>query len=801
MKKKNVYEKINSEEELMKFLNSIGVQRHLNKRKNLVLLDKASEVKLLISKDGGSYTDHKKIVIGIPTDLLIGLSKKKIILLLEGLTIHECYHNLRTVQNLWIKFIKDCGAYFAKEFNAPTLFCEVQAKELLNCVEDGRIERIASRESNYNSKCLAITNATFFNIGEQFVTRKGSPEEELDLTISNFVYYAKFGIPIVGYSKFYKKNMKYLNKAKKHIFKFVEEDSFEKAIPHLEKAIEECYDLFKELFSKIDFNKVPQKQQDEIGEGCGSQDGKPSSSQGSSSSQESNNKSDSNDNNGSKDSSSSDDTKDNKEGKDGSSDSKDNNNDSNESKSSSNKGDNTSDESNNKDDGSSSQDGKENNEKSKENGSSESQGNENSEEKGNNSSKSKSNESDKNNKSNGNNKADSNNSSSEKSNSKDKDESKKTDNNRTQNKVSQGNESQNSTIKEMIDSLNDIILNDTEYDESKHTAEILDVLKDIENSLEIDLNDSIDTILESIERDNKAEEDRIREESNEIDKETLIEIFNATKKVNPSWSNFRLRYIYQNNDSILEAPKEFLKNAYRMREYFKKILEPQKKSISKNKRRGQIDRGNLWKYAVNDDKMFQRRNNPHNNDYAIYIMVDGSGSMGNGKFKEAFLATMLLEEVLCNLVPLKIVMFNTNGNYIDHNVVKNFSDNKKGSYSYSFLTRNHSYGANADGLSIRFATYELLKRRERDKMLIVLSDGQPNGSFGYTGNSAINDVRNAVDFARDNGIKVFNIMFGTTKERNLLASTFKYMYQKGIVSCDPEEISEELMRIIRLEIK
>lgn len=782
MKKKNVYEKINSEGELMKFLNSIGVQRQLNKRKNLVLLEKASEVKLLISKDGGSYTDHKKIVIGIPTDLLIGLSKKKIILLLEGLTIHECYHNLRTVQNLWIKFIKDCGAYFAKEFNAPTLFCEVQAKELLNCVEDGRIERIASRESNYNSKCLAITNATFFNIGEQFITKKGSPEEELNLTISNFVYYAKFGIPIVGYSKFYKKNMKYFNKAKKHIFKFVEEDSFEKAIPHLEKAIEECYDLFKELFSKIDFNKVPQKKQDEIGEGCGSQDGKPSSSQNSNSSQESSNKSDSNENNGSGDSSNSDDTKDSQNG----ANSKENNkkNDSNENTSSSNKDD-KSDKNESKDNGNGSQSKKDENSNKNKKSSNSDKNDDNSKEEGNNSSKSKSNSDD---------------SSNENSSSKNK--SKEIEGkNKTQNKVSQGNESENPTIKEMIDNINDIIMNTKEYDESKQTAEILDVLKDIENSLEIDLNDSIDTILESIERDNKEEEDRIKEENNEVDEETLIEIFNATKKVNPSWSNFKLRYIYQNNNSILEAPKEFLKNAYRMREYFKKILEPQKKSISKNKRRGQIDRGSLWKYAVNDDKMFQRRNNPKNNDYAIYIMVDGSGSMGSGKFKEAFLATMLLEEVLCDLVPLKIVMFNTNGYNIDHNIVKNFSDNKKGSYSYSFLTRNHSYGANADGLSIRFATYELLKRKERDKMLIVLSDGQPNGSFGYDGRSAINDVRNAVDFARDNSIKVFNIMFGTTYERNALASTFKYMYQKGIVSCDPEKISEELMRIIRLEIK
>lgn len=795
MKKKSVYEKINSKEELMTFLNSIGVQRQLNKRKNLVLLDRASDVTLQISKDVGSYTDHKKIVVGIPTDLLVGLSKKKVILLLEGLTIHECYHNLRTVQSVWVKFIKECGAYFAKEFNAPTLFCEIQAKELLNCVEDGRIERIASRESNYSSKCLAITNATFFNLGEEFVTRKGSPEEELDLTISNFVFYAKFGIPIFGYAKYYPDNMKYFNKAKKHIFKFVEEDSFEKAIPHLQNAIDECYELFKRLFSEIDFNKVPDKKQNEIGEGCGSQDGKPSSSQGSSSSKGDSNNSDSKDNSSKGDSSKSDNGK-------SDSTSKGEKCDTDEKDTSSGGSDEKSD--NKSDKGGEGSTGKEKDNKDEKGDSASSgssKGDKDSKEKGSLGDKSEKDTADKEKGKSKSKKSDSPSSSNGKSDGKGDDEGKKSDNKKSQGKVAQGNESENPTIKEIIDSINDVIMNSTEYDDSKNTAEISDILKDIEKSLEIELNDSVDTILEIIERENKEEEERIKEENNEVDDTTLVEIFNATKKVNPSWSNFKLRYIYQNNDNILEAPKEYLKSAYRMREYFKKILEPQKKSISRNKRRGQIDRGSLWKYAVNDDKMFQRRNNPHNNDYAIYIMVDGSGSMGSGKFKEAFLATMLLEEVLCDLVPLKIVMFNTNGVNIDHNIVKNFSDNKKGSYSYSFLTRNHSYGANADGLSIRFGTYELLKRKERDKMLIVLSDGQPSSSLGYNGQNAINDVRNAVDFARDNNIKVFNIMFGTTYERNELASTFKYMYQKGIVSCDPEKISEELMRIIRLEIK
>lgn len=774
-------EKISNERDLFKFLNSIGVLRHLNKRKALVLLGKAKNIKLSVDTDGNSYTDHKKIVIGIPTNLLIGLSKKRVLLVLEGLTIHECYHNLRTVQSLWIDFIDKFGEYMSKEFNAPINFCKRIAKDLLNCVEDGRIERIASKENNYNSKCLALTNATFFNSKESIITKRGSFEEELECSIFNFLSYAKFGVPMRGYTGFYGHNMKYMNKAKKHIFKFVEEDSFKEAIPHLENAINECYDLFKDLFYKIDFNNVENSNQNEIGEGCGDDDGKSNNSSSSSSSSNSTSTSSTSNSTESTSSSNSNSSNNSQESKNDSySESDKGNKNSKYDKSKNNEEENNGSNNNEEDN----DDNKNKNEKGK--GKSSKKNNEEKKKEENSSGDDSLNDDSKENEGNKDSKGN-------KDNKGQKEEG---------NEVDKGNEDENVTIKDKIQkAMDDIIMNNSEIDESKLTADISDVLKEIEDSLEVELEDSISSILETIEKENIIEEEKIRELKNEVDTMDMEEIFDTVGKAYSDWARFRLRYIYPKYDILNEAPKEYLKNSYRMREHFKKILEPQKKSISKNKRVGQIDRGSLWKYAVNDNKMFQRNNNPKNNDYAIYIMVDGSGSMASFKFEEAFLATTLLEDVLSDIVPLKIVMFNTDGACINHTIVKNFSDNKNGSYSYTFLQRNNANGANADGLSIRFATKELLKRNERDKMLIILSDGQPNSELDYHGKIALDDVKNAVSSAREKGIKVFNIMFGNEYQRESLKPAFKYMYEKGIVSCSPEKIAEELMRIVKLEIK
>ncbi|WP_395857629.1 vWA domain-containing protein [Anoxybacillus ayderensis] len=62
---------------------------------------------------------------------------------------------------------------------------------------------------------------------------------------------------------------------------------------------------------------------------------------------------------------------------------------------------------------------------------------------------------------------------------------------------------------------------------------------------------------------------------------------------------------------------------------------------------------------------------------------------------------------------------------------------------------------NRDGLAIRLMTEELQKRNEKQKFLLVFSDGEP-AAFGYDQNGIV-DTHEAVIEARKLGIEVVNV--------------------------------------------
>ena len=174
--------------------------------------------------------------------------------------------------------------------------------------------------------------------------------------------------------------------------------------------------------------------------------------------------------------------------------------------------------------------------------------------------------------------------------------------------------------------------------------------------------------------------------------------------------------------------------------------------------------------------------------------------MGSVKYKEAYKAASTLEESLNGFVPLKICEFDMSGGKVNHYVVKDFNDKKGGNASWTYFNHNYSKSGNMDGYNIRVALQELKQRKERKKVLIILSDGQPCGDYVYYGSLAMADVKNAIREGRKDGIHIFNIMFGSESNRKSMLNDFKYMYEKGIVSCEPEMIGDQLLRIVKREL-
>ncbi|WP_368262660.1 VWA domain-containing protein [Clostridium disporicum] len=249
----------------------------------------------------------------------------------------------------------------------------------------------------------------------------------------------------------------------------------------------------------------------------------------------------------------------------------------------------------------------------------------------------------------------------------------------------------------------------------------------------------------------------------------------------------------------VQAPQSIQLEAKKLKKDFEKIFLNKASLNSRNRKRGMLDTNALWKVQNKDYNIFQKKGNPENSDYVFYILVDGSGSMYGNKFKQAYKATSLLEESLGAFVPVKIVQFDADYGEVNHYVVKEFEE-RRGNLSWAFVNNNQADNCNMDGFSVRVALKELAKRKESKKVLIVLSDGQPSGAGVYYGGRAERDVKEAIREGRKQNVDIFNIMFGDEYSRKHMIESFKFMYEKGIISCEPENIGRELLRVVKREL-
>lgn len=92
-----------------------------------------------------------------------------------------------------------------------------------------------------------------------------------------------------------------------------------------------------------------------------------------------------------------------------------------------------------------------------------------------------------------------------------------------------------------------------------------------------------------------------------------------------------------------------------------------------------------------------------------------------------------------------------------------------------------------DGFSIRVATKDILSRPEKKKLMIVLSDGLPD---------SCEDVHDAVEKARKKGIKVVAIYFSDYHDTRV-EEMFAGMYERDYIITEPENIGEELIKLLK----
>lgn len=205
--------------------------------------------------------------------------------------------------------------------------------------------------------------------------------------------------------------------------------------------------------------------------------------------------------------------------------------------------------------------------------------------------------------------------------------------------------------------------------------------------------------------------------------------------------------------------------------------------------------------AFKDDRVFRRKHINESKDVAVSLLVDCSGSMGGSRIRTAAYAAYGLSSVLDRMmISNEVLGFTTEGGlpaemkaeearlgiryarrealYIP--IIKSFgerltSENKK---RFAALPSVNWLCENVDGESVQIAASRLAQRREKRKILIVLSDGQPAcpGDF----KQLVAHLKKSVRDVEKSGIDVIGIGIESDAPR--------LFYSKHVVLNDVSEL-------------
>lgn len=117
-------------------------------------------------------------------------------------------------------------------------------------------------------------------------------------------------------------------------------------------------------------------------------------------------------------------------------------------------------------------------------------------------------------------------------------------------------------------------------------------------------------------------------------------------------------------------------------------------------------------------------------DLVFHLIVDGSGSMYGRKAKEAINALLLFTTALERLgIPFAIEYFNDGYDNIERIMVKEYNDKSEYKKRLAYIYENDGWSANGniDEINILHASQDLKARKEKDKFMVVFSDGATCG--------------------------------------------------------------------------
>ncbi|MCR5766075.1 MAG: VWA domain-containing protein [Treponema sp.] len=199
-----------------------------------------------------------------------------------------------------------------------------------------------------------------------------------------------------------------------------------------------------------------------------------------------------------------------------------------------------------------------------------------------------------------------------------------------------------------------------------------------------------------------------------------------------------------------------------------------------------LDKNNLYD---RQKKVFYKKNIPNESSLAVSVLIDQSGSMGGRKIIEATRLSVVLEDFCRNFnIPLSITGHSWRGHCVNYDIYKDFDDiDGKDKYR---LMQISSRGCNRDGAALQYCGEHLLKRPEEKKLLILISDGQPNANE-YYGEAAKEDLKAIKKHLKNRGVELFAAAIDDDKEY------IKAIYGNGFLDMsDLSKLPKTMVRLI-----
>lgn len=242
---------------------------------------------------------------------------------------------------------------------------------------------------------------------------------------------------------------------------------------------------------------------------------------------------------------------------------------------------------------------------------------------------------------------------------------------------------------------------------------------------------------------------------------------------------FRTYKLDQQMPAVLAArAKTFRKRNER---YFKSLSTPNITNLSS----GGVDPSLIYGLTFGETNVFRKIGQDKKFNGCVYVLIDNSGSMSGNKKSEACKAAAVIEEGFKGIIPMKITAFDDNWK-VTHEVIKGWEESQKLNCCWNFANHGRNGGGTPTSESILIAQREILSRSEEKKLIIVLTDGEPND---------VEATRRAIEDSRKKGVHIFGIYFEEGRIGSA-ADHFNYMFQKDYVCTTLDQVDNELTKLM-----